>query len=129
MKIRPLIFVLLLCFLPALGLDADTLRLKNGKTVQGTIVNQSDSEVSIEVAIAGGSILKTETVPRSDIAELRYATAEEKAQEAMEQAYRETQKYTLASGRSFGLDYYDRILNNVLRPLKYPHPPSAGLGS
>lgn len=56
--------VLFLVFTISLPLAASTITLKNGKTLQGKIVNQSRTEVQIEV---NG---KVQTIPKTEISEI-----------------------------------------------------------
>jgi len=96
-------------------LVADTVRLKSGLTYEGTIVSETDAKVNIEVEYAGGTILSTESISKDEIAEIVRSTSEQQAQRAMEHAYANTHKYNLDPATSYTPNYYQRVIDRVLR--------------
>jgi hypothetical protein len=114
MILRRFIMVLLAGSL-GLGIaGADTVRLKSGASFEGTILNESDSNVTFEVERAGGTILTTETFSRDDIAELVRSTPEERTQHTMERAYANTLRYRLDPMVSYSPDTYRLVIDDVL---------------
>jgi hypothetical protein len=97
---------------------ADTVVLKNGTTIEGTIVAEDDSQLTIEVQYAGGTITKRDTISKSDIAEIRRLTDEEKA-------WLEVQQLALNPLSSFSLERYDTAIHGVFRPFLERFPDSA----
>jgi hypothetical protein len=97
---------------------ADTIRLKSGTVLEGTILAEDDQQITIEVQLAGGTITQREIVNKSDVVEITRLTEEEKA-------YRQIQRIQLDPNSSFPLAQYDSVINEVLRPFltRYPDSP------
>jgi hypothetical protein len=104
--------------------SADVIRLRSGESLDGTVVNETESTLSIAVERAGGTILSTETVNKDQITEIIRATPEQLAQQAMERAYANTQKYRLDPRASYTPSYYDQIIDGVLRKFLKDYPDS-----
>lgn len=104
---------------------ADSVRLKTGATFEGTILSETETEVSIEVEHAGGTILSTQTFKRDEVAEVVRSTPEELAQRAMERAYTNIQKYRLDPGTSYTPEYYRLVIDGVLRRFLTDYPNSS----
>ncbi|MFN0130852.1 MAG: PTPDL family protein [Verrucomicrobiales bacterium] len=68
--------------LTAVAAQADTIKLKDGKTIEGTIVSEDTSSVTIRTTIVG-NIPDNKVVPRSDIASIVKKTPEDSAAEAV----------------------------------------------
>ena len=103
---------------------ADTVRLKTGKILEGTIVSETDANVRIEVEYAGGTILSTEIHNKDEIAEIVRSTPEQLAQRAMERAYANTQKYNLDPTTSYVPNHYRVVIDRVLRRFLADYPDS-----
>ncbi len=103
---------------------ADTVRLKTGETFEGTILSETDAKISIEVEYAAGTILSTETFNKDEIVEIVRSTPEQLAKRAMERAYANTQKYKLDSAHNFTLNYYQLVIERVLRRFLADYPDS-----
>jgi 7,8-dihydroneopterin aldolase/epimerase/oxygenase len=121
-QIRRALMIVLMC-LAGFAL-ADSIRLKTGESYDGTIVNETDTTLSIEMERAGGSILSTETINKDQIAEIGRATPEELAQRAMERAYANTRKYKLDPLTSYSPDFYRSVIDGVLRRFLADYPTS-----
>ncbi len=106
---------------------ADVVKLKDGTIIEGTVLEQTATEVVIEKKFAGGSIMMKETIKKTDIAEVVLATPAEKARQEMELAYQATQKYKLDPQRSLAKDYYESVIEGSLRKflVAYPESPYA----
>ena len=104
---------------------ADTVRLKSGETFDGTILSETDTNVSIVVEYAHGTILSTEILNKGEIAEIVRSTPEQLAQRAMERAYANTQKYSLDPATSYTSNAYRLVIDGVLRRFlaDYPNSP------
>jgi hypothetical protein len=104
---------------------ADTVRLKTGETYEGTILSETDTNVSIEVEYASGTILSTEIFSKKEIADIARSTPEQLAQRAMERAYANTQKYELHSTHNYPFNYYQQVIDRVLQRFlaDYPNSP------
>lgn len=101
---------------------ADTIKLKDGTVLDGTILSEDDHQVIIEVRYASGTITKQETVNKADIAELTRLTAEQKA-------YQATLKYQLDPNNSYPqAAYYDQVITSVFRRFLADYPQSTNAG-
>jgi tetratricopeptide (TPR) repeat protein len=97
------------------GVWGDVLKLKDGTTMEGAIVSETDTEIVLEKAYGGGSITSRDTILKSTVAEVIRATPAEKARQAMEQAYEATKRYKLDSQKSFKKEYYEQVIEGSLR--------------
>lgn len=107
---------------------ADTLKLKDGTTVRGNLVAETDTEYVLERSLAGGTIKTKSTYRKSDVAEVVRSTPEEKAAEAMKEAYEATKRYQLDPATNYARDYYERVLEGVFRKFLADHPDSPFAG-
>jgi hypothetical protein len=112
------------CLLAGLCAHADTVNLKDGTTLEGEIVAEDDSTLSILVEFAGGTISQTRHISKSDVAGVIRWTPEQKAQRAIERDYETLQKYQLNPMSSYTLEYYDQVINNGFRKFLTDHPDS-----
>jgi len=94
---------------------ADTIKFRDGSVLDGTIVSETTTDVTIEVEIAGGTITKSQTVNANDIVELIRSTPEQRAVHAMELAYQRTLRYKLEPNHSYAIWYYDGVISNVFQ--------------
>jgi hypothetical protein len=115
---------LLTCVVAPWLAQADVVKLKDGSTVEGEVVSQTETEVVVEKSFAGGSIRTKETIERSKIAEIVLATAAEKSQRAAQQAYDALQKYQLNPLTSQPKAYYDQVIEGVFRKFLTDFPDS-----
>ena len=120
---QPIVVLIAVWLWLGVGL-ADTVRLKSGVTYEGTIVSETDAKVSIEVEYAGGTILSTESISKDEIAEIVRSTSEQQAQRAMEHAYANTHKYNLDPATSYTPNYYQLVIDRVLRRFLVDYPDS-----
>jgi hypothetical protein len=104
---------------------ADTVHLKTGETLEGSILRETDTNITVEVELAGGTILSTAIISRDQIAEVVRSTPEQLAQRAMERAYANTRKYQLDPMTSYAPDYYRLVIDGVLLRFlaDYPNSP------
>lgn len=74
--------IIALAILTAVAAPADTIKLKDGNTIEGTIVAEDGSSVTIRTTVVG-NIPDNKVVPRSDIASIVKKTPEDTAAEAV----------------------------------------------
>jgi hypothetical protein len=110
---------LLLAVLPSI--QADVLKLKDGTSIEGNIVSETETEFVVERVFGSGSITSRDTILKSNVAEAVRATPEEKARQAMEQAYANTRRYNLDAQRSQSKEYYEKVIEGVLRKFLVDH--------
>ena len=103
----------------------DTIQLSNGATLVGEIVSEDETQVTIAVALAGGTITTHEVVDRKDIAQIVRETPEEKAQADMERAYAKVRRYQLDPRTSGPVSYYDQVINGVFERFLHQYPDSS----
>jgi hypothetical protein len=103
---------------------ADTVKLKDGTELEGEIVAEDDSTVSILLEFAGGTITQTRHISKSDVAGITRWTPEEKAQRQLDRDYENLQKYQLNPTTSYTTEYYDQVINNGFRKFLTDHPNS-----
>lgn len=107
----------LACALLLLGLGrvapADTVKLRDGTVLEGNILSEDESQVTIEAELASGSITKKRTVNKAEIVRIVYLTAEEKAQRVMEMAFQRLLSYRLDPIGSQTLNHYDQVITDV----------------
>jgi hypothetical protein len=89
---------------------SDTVTLKDGTVIEGTVVSKDEQTVSIRFATAGGTIFQTQQVKVSDIAAIKILTEEERSQEAMERDFAILAKLKVHPTQSYRLEDYDRVL-------------------
>jgi hypothetical protein len=92
---------------------ADTLKLRDGTVLEGNILSEDETQVTIEVELASGSITKKQVVNKTEILRLVYLTAEEKAQRLMEMAFQRLLRYQLDPVGSQSLNQYDHVITDV----------------
>lgn len=116
--------ILTACLLAGLCARADTVKLKDGTALEGEIVAEDDSTVSILLEFAGGTITQTRHISKADIAGIIRWTPEQKAERETERDYETLQKYQLNPDTSYQAEYYDQIISNVFRIFLTKHPDS-----
>jgi hypothetical protein len=118
------LLVLAICLLAGLCARADIVKLKDGTDLEGEIVAEDDSTVSILLEFAGGTITQTRHISKSDIASVSRWTPEQKARRQLEHDYEDLQKYQLNPNTSYPITYYDQVINNGFRKFLNDHPNS-----
>ncbi len=103
---------------------ADTVKLKDGTTLEGEITSDDDKTVSILLEFAGGTITQTRYVNKIDISDITHWTPEEKARRKMERDYEDLQRYRLNPSTSYPVEYYDQVIQNAFRKFLTAHPDS-----
>jgi hypothetical protein len=100
------------------------IRLNDGSVLDGTIISETSTDVTIEVEFAAGTITETQTVSTNEIAQIVRLTPEQRAVRAMEFAYQRTLRYSLDPSRSYSLRYYDDVISNVFQRYLADYPRS-----
>ncbi|MEI6082796.1 MAG: hypothetical protein WCS70_00690 [Verrucomicrobiota bacterium] len=93
--------------------SADTIQLHDGKTVEGTIVGETESNLTIEVAIAGGTILQNQVIPKSTVTTFARWTPEQKRVVAMQRAYQTLAKTGPDPDTSASVVAYDKAIGEL----------------
>lgn len=93
---------------PALA-SGDTLKLKDGTTMDGIIRSEDDREYVVAIEYAGGTITREERVAKSNVVEVVRFTPEQ----LMQREYEKTQRYRLDPQTSYQPDFYNQTISNV----------------
>jgi hypothetical protein len=115
--------------LAALCARADTVKLKDGTTMEGEIVADDNSTVAILLEFAGGTISQTRHISKADIAGITRWTPRQKAERETQREYENLQKYQLNPVNSYPADYYDQVISNVFRVFLAKHPDSSDVSN
>ena len=104
---------------------ADTVKLKDGNVLEGDIVSETLTNVTMEVELARGTIANMQIIPRDEIDTIARSTAEERTAREMNREFNAALRYRLDPSHTFDPAYYDKILNGVFRRYltKYPDSP------
>lgn len=122
---RPCAFMALMMLCAAAFIRADTVKLNDGTVLDGDIISENETQLTMEVQFASGTITRKETVTKTDVAQIIRLTPEQKAERARERAFKKLEAYQLDSATSFPLSYYDHVINNVLRQFLIQYPDSS----
>jgi hypothetical protein len=104
-SIRPSWLILPLALLFAVQSWADSVTLKTGEQITGTIKSQSDTEVVIDVPVSA-SITDERTIEKTDIAKIDQAQPDQIAYQQLIQVQPNPQS-------SYSADAYDQILSSL----------------
>ncbi len=130
MKTLRVICAVVCCAVPAWAATNELVRVKltDGAQIEGIILEERPQEIVVQVSMAGGTILKTDVIPRTNVVDVAPLSAEELASRAEAAAYDQTLRYTLNPTASYPSEYYAEVIANVFRAFisKYPHSPHAG---
>src|SRR2546430_2147634 len=94
-------FLMVLFLATGLPLRADTLKLKDGTTLEGEITSDDKSTVSIYLEFSGGTISQTRHISKAEIAEIIRWTPEQKENWHMQRDYKRLQAYRLNAKDSY----------------------------
>ena len=116
--------ILTACLLAGLCARADTVKLKDGTALEGEIVAEDDSTLSLLVEFAGGTITQTRHINKADIAGIIRWTPEQRAERQATRDYEKLQKYQLNPSTSYAAEYYDQVITNDFHKFLADHPNS-----
>jgi hypothetical protein len=104
---------------------ADTIKLKNGTVLEGDIISEDETQLTLVVVFASGTISSQEVIRKTDIAEVIRLTPEQKTERDMGAAYERLKKYQLDVRKSGPVNYYDQVINGVFLHFlqQYPNSP------
>lgn len=105
LKKRSLWLILTLALLPLAQLRADSVTLKTGEEITGTIKSETDTEVTIDVQVSA-SITDERVIEKTDIAKIDKTQPDEIAYQQLMQTQPNPQS-------SLSSDEYGQIINNL----------------
>lgn len=94
----------------ATSVSADTIRLKNGTVLEGAIIAETASNLTLEVRLARGTIVQSQVVPLADVANVTRWTPEQQRALALQTEYAALAKYVLHPGTSASLAACDQAI-------------------
>jgi hypothetical protein len=103
---------------------SDTVKLRDGTTLEGSITGENANSLTMDVEFAGGTIHQTRTVPKPEIAGIKRLSDAEKKQLQMEKDFQAALKFRLDPVRSFAVPQYDQIISNTFRRFLTEYPDS-----
>jgi tetratricopeptide (TPR) repeat protein len=95
----------------AAAVSADQIRLTDGSVVEGEIIEESATHLTVETQHAGGTILSAQVIPKSHVASITRATPEDRA-------YKALAKFTLNPDRSASLAACDEAIGELKKFLQ-----------
>lgn len=111
--------LLMLVVVPAL-VRGDTLKLKDGTTVEGIIQSEDDRDYVVTIEYAGGTITREDRVAKSNVVDVVRFTPEQ----LLQRDYETTQRYRLDPQTSYPLAQYSETISNVFVAFLQKHPDS-----
>jgi len=103
--------------------DYVTIKLKDGRALEGLVLLEDDQQITIDAQFANGTITRKDQVSKSDIASISHLSAVDRDQRLATVAYHDLGKYQLDPQNSYPLSYYDSAINQGFLPFlqQYPH--------
>jgi len=92
------------------SVSADTVRLNDDTVLTGDILAETETNLTLEVELAQGTILKTRVVAKSDVASFTRWTPEQKRVVTMQRAYLALSKYAPNADTSLSVAAYDQAI-------------------
>ncbi len=108
---------------PAVGQMVE-ITVAGDTVVSGILREQTDTQVVIEEQSAGGTIITSRRIPRSEVVSMRALDQAELAARSMATAHRGIGQYQLNASRSYPAAYYQQVIDNQLRPFLQAYPDS-----
>jgi hypothetical protein len=105
------------------NVDFVTIRLKDGRVLEGPVLIENETQITIEAQFANGTITRKYQIDRNDIAAISHLSATDRDQRLATVAYHDLGKYQLDPLSSHSLSYYDTAINQGFLPFlqQYPH--------
>lgn len=103
--------------------DYVTIKLKDGRVLEGPVLLENDQQITIDSQFANGTITRKDQLDKSDIASISRMSAADRDQRLATIAYHDLGKYQLDPQNSYPLSYYDTAINDGFRHflMLYPH--------
>ncbi|MGA2604343.1 MAG: hypothetical protein ABSG14_08955 [Verrucomicrobiia bacterium] len=103
--------------------DYVTIKLKDGRVLEGPVLLEDNQQIIIEAQYANGTITHKAQVDKNDIASLLHLSATDRDQRLATIAYHDLGKYQLDPQSSFPLSHYDTAINEGFLPFlqQFPH--------
>jgi hypothetical protein len=102
--------------------DYVTIKLTDGRVLEGPVLLEDDQQITIEAQFANGTITRKDRVARSDIASISHLSVVDRDQRLATIAYHGLGKYQLDPQNSYPLSYYDSTINDGFRRFLAQYP-------
>ena len=115
--------LLALLLVAVAGAFADTITLKDGTVVEGSITGETEENLSIEMLVAKG-IFFTEVISKTNVAQVVRLTPEQQRAATLQRDYTALGKYTLTPNTTLPVAQYDRVITGVFKKFLNEYPGS-----
>lgn len=95
--------------------DYVTIKLKDGRVLEGPVLFEDDQRITIEAQFANGTITRKDQINKSDIASTSHLSPGDRDQRLATIASHDLGKYQLDPQNSYPLSYYDSAINDGFR--------------
>jgi hypothetical protein len=102
--------------------DYVTIKLNDGRVLQGPVLLENDQQIIIESQFANGTITRKDQIDKSTIASISHMSAVDRDQRLATIAYHDLGMYQLDPQNSYPLSYYDTAINDGFRPFLTLYP-------
>ncbi len=102
--------------------DYVTIKLKDGRALEGPVLLEDNQRITIEAQFANGTITRKDRVDKSDIASISHLGAVDRNQRLATIAYHDLGKYQLDPQNSYPLSYYDSAIDDGFRHFLTQYP-------
>jgi hypothetical protein len=102
--------------------DYVTIKLKDGRVLEGPVLLENDQQITIESQFANGTITRKDQLDKSNIASISHMSAVDRDQQLATIAYHDLAKYQLDPQNSYPLSYYDTAINDGFRHFLITYP-------
>lgn len=92
-----------------------TIKLNDGRTLEGPVLLEDDEQITIESQFANGTITRKDRLNKSDIASITRLSLVDRDQRLATIAYHALGKYQLDPQDSYPLSYYDSVIDDGFR--------------
>jgi chaperonin cofactor prefoldin len=102
--------------------DYVTIKLKDGRVLEGPVLLEDDQQITIEAQFANGTITRKYQIDKNDIASISHLSAVDRDQRLATVAYHDLGKYQLDPKNSYPLSYYDSAITDGFRRFLTQYP-------
>jgi hypothetical protein len=103
--------------------DYVTIKLKDGRVLEGPVLLEDDQQITIKAQFANGTITQKNQIDKNDIASISHLSAADRDQRLATIAYHDLDKYQLDPQSSYPPSDYDNAISQGFLPFlqQYPH--------
>jgi hypothetical protein len=102
--------------------DYVTIKLNDGRVLEGPVLIEDDQQITIEAQFANGTITRKDQIKKSEIGSISHLSAVDRDQRLATIAYHDLGKYQLDPQNSYPASYYDSAINDGFRRFLTQYP-------